>query len=484
MSLILFNSQALAQSKKADLAGNWYPSNKKTLNKQLDSYLNSATVPTVEGKIIAIISPHAGLMFSGAVAAYGYNLLSHKEIETAIILGFSHRKHYDGISVYKTSEFITPLGDLEIDEELADLMISKSERIKFSKEVFEGENSLELQLPFLKKVIPDVKIVPVVFGNPNYEDCNILSDILLDVLSKREDIVIIASTDLSHYKSYNQAVTQDAETINLIKEFKYKEIFQRGVFKDQPCCGYAPVTCTLMLAEKIGAKDIEVLNYANSGDITGDKRQVVGYVSAVVYKKTSIPEPQSESPAFKNTEGGMMLTEAQKARILKIAKESMETYIKTGKRVKFKEKDPVLLTKKGAFVTIKKNGNLRGCIGRIIADKPLCDTIAEMAIQSSSGDPRFPAVGAEELDELKIEISVLSELEKIQDVEKIKVGTHGILIRKGFYSGLLLPQVATEYDWNRDEFLAHTCNKAGLPADAWKKNAEIFIFSACIFGEE
>jgi len=179
-----------------------------------------------------------------------------------------------------------------------------------------------------------------------------------------------------------------------------------------------------------------------------------------------------------------MLNDAQKKRLLQIARNSMETYVKTGKKIELQEDDPVLLTKKGAFVTINKDNELRGCIGYIIGNHPLCETIVNMAIESATGDPRFPSVKPEELDELKIEISVLSELKEVKNVEKIQVGVHGLLIKKEFYSGLLLPQVATEYGWSREEFLEQTCNKAGLPADAWKDEAQIFIFSACVFGEE
>ena len=178
-----------------------------------------------------------------------------------------------------------------------------------------------------------------------------------------------------------------------------------------------------------------------------------------------------------------MLNEGQKERLLQIARRSIEEYFSSGKAPELTETDPTLIEKKGAFVTITKGGTLRGCIGYIEPIKPLYQTISEMAIQAAVGDPRFPAMDERELKEVRLEISVLSPLRKIDDPSQIEVGTHGIMLRQGFNSGLLLPQVATEYGWGREEFLENTCYKAGLPPDAWKKGAEISIFSADVFGE-
>lgn len=179
-----------------------------------------------------------------------------------------------------------------------------------------------------------------------------------------------------------------------------------------------------------------------------------------------------------------MLNKEQKQRLLGIARSSIEGYLKTGKPMNFSETDPELAKRSGVFVTLNKGGQLRGCIGYVQAVKPLYQAVAEMAVEAALNDPRFNPVDLEELDKLDIEISVMSPLEKIDDVNKIEVGTHGIMIKKGFYSGLLLPQVATEYGWSREEFLCQTCSKAGLPTDEWGKGAEIYIFSAEVFGEK
>ncbi|HEY4662188.1 MAG TPA: AmmeMemoRadiSam system protein A [Candidatus Humimicrobiaceae bacterium] len=179
------------------------------------------------------------------------------------------------------------------------------------------------------------------------------------------------------------------------------------------------------------------------------------------------------------------LTMEHKKILLKIARESITNTIHFGTVPEYRINDAVLNTKCGAFVTLHIGGNLRGCIGNITADTPLWETIRNMAIESAMRDPRFPSVSLNELEDIDIEISVLSPLKKIKNLEEIKVGKHGLFIKKGFYQGLLLPQVATDYKWNKVQFLEQTCFKAGLNKDCYKQvSTEIYIFSAIVFGEK
>jgi AmmeMemoRadiSam system protein A len=180
-----------------------------------------------------------------------------------------------------------------------------------------------------------------------------------------------------------------------------------------------------------------------------------------------------------------MLTPEQKKKLLALARGTLENYLKPGRILSLETYEPAFLEKSGAFVTLKVNNELRGCIGRISAESPLYRTIQEMTIEAAVNDPRFLPVSKEELEKIEIEISVLSELKMIKDADEIEAGKHGIFIRQGFRSGLLLPQVATEYNWGKEEFLMHTCLKAGLPAEAWKrKDTQVYIFSAQVFSEK
>ena len=179
-----------------------------------------------------------------------------------------------------------------------------------------------------------------------------------------------------------------------------------------------------------------------------------------------------------------MLSESEKKELLQIARESLEHYLKTGNMKVFSCKSENLKTMQGAFVTLKNHGKLRGCIGYIIGVKPLFETVAEMAVNAGTRDMRFPPVTLEELKDITFEITAMTPLEKISSPDEIEVGKHGLYIKKGFYSGLLLPQVATEYGWDKLEFLKNVCFKAGLPGDAWKEGAEIFTFSGQVFSEK
>jgi len=178
-----------------------------------------------------------------------------------------------------------------------------------------------------------------------------------------------------------------------------------------------------------------------------------------------------------------MLNTIQKNRLLEIARQSMITFVKTGERQVFKEDDPLLNESLGAFVTLHKNGQLRGCIGNMIGRGPLYGTVAEMAIEAATGDPRFPIVSPTEIDKIDIEISVLSKMKCVKDISEIKIPGHGVLVRRGFYSGVYLPQVADETGWGKEEFLTSLCrDKAGLSDDAWKNpDTELYIFTAEVF---
>ena len=218
----------------------------------------------------------------------------------------------------------------------------------------------------------------------------------------------------------------------------------------------------------------KLLNYTNSSLVTGNKKKGVW---AVGYSSWVIDQEKGELP---------MLNKEQRKKLLEIARSSIKTFLEIGKKLEVSEQDPVLLKEAGAFVTLSEHGQLRGCIGNMVGREPLYLTVRNMAVEAATGDPRFPPVGLSELKNIEIEISVLSPLEKVDSADKVQLGVHGVLIKKGFNSGVFLPQVATETGWSKEEFLSTLCTqKAGLAPDAWKdKTAEIYIFTAEIFKEE
>lgn len=477
IGLFLISSFTFAEeAKKADLAGSWYPASRNELELLVTGYLKTANPEPVKGDAFAIISPHAGYRFSGPVAAYGFKALQGKKIKTAILIGFSHRKHFDGIAVYDRGSFETPLGTVKVDADLAGQIASQNPRIRFYPDIFGEENSIEMEIPFIQYAFKDAMLVPVAFGGQSFDDAKILADALANVLKGRDDYIIIASTDLSHYHPYEEANAIDAHLVKLLNTMNARELYDESRLGLCEMCGIMPVTATLLAAQKLGYNGIKVLKYANSGDTSGDKNRVVGYLSAVIYKDKS----------EKKEEGRSMFNDDQKKRLLQIARESISSYVKDGKKKRFTEDDPALKQDMGAFVTLHENGELRGCIGNMIGHGPLYQTVADMAVEAAVGDPRFSKLSPQEIDTIDIEISVLSPLEKVNDVEDIKIPGDGVLVRKGFSSGVYLPQVADETGWTKEEFLRSLCaHKAGLPPDAWRDPAtEVYKFRAEVFGEK
>lgn len=463
--------------RKPAVAGAFYPNDKEELAKRVDDFLSNAGRADVQGRILALIVPHAGYDYSGQVAAYSFKQLENTRFKKIIIISPSHYVGFDGISIYNKGSFETPLGLVKIDEELAGRIIQRNKRFIFYPEAHQKEHAIEVELPFLQRIYKDkdFRIVPIVMGSPASEDIKILSDALYDVADN--DTLIIISVDLSHYYPYDKAVALDASGINAVKNLDPDQLVRQINDKATEIDAPVAVLAMIVFANHSGAK-AELLKYANSGDVTGDKSRVVGYSSFLVY----VPDKSEEKGEIAMEKE--YLSKEEKEKLLEIAKLSIIEAV-TGKRQFLPNVTEDRLKENcGAFVTIKENSRLRGCIGYIQAVKPLYETIKDAAKSAAVNDYRFNPVGQDELEKLELEISVLTPLKKIKDISEIEVGRHGLYMKQGFNSGLLLPQVAVEYNWDKETFLKETCGKAGLPQDAWKdKSTEIYIFSAEIFGE-
>jgi AmmeMemoRadiSam system protein B/AmmeMemoRadiSam system protein A len=483
--ILLFISIACGQDKKPDapevvryaaVAGTFYPNDPILLTSTINKFLKDAQIPNIDGEIIGIVSPHAGYVFSAPVAAYAYKALIGKKYDVVVIIAPSHQEFFKGCSVFNGDAYETPLGKLKVDKETAKQIAAKSENVYLSKIGHEiaavkmGEHSLEVQLPFLQMVLKEFSIVPIVMGEQSEKNCDDLGTILADVL-KNKKALIVASSDLSHYHPYDAARRIDAETVTVFEKGDSKSIL------NCEACGAGPITAMLIATKNLGSNQTKILKYATSGDVPeGERGRVVGYMSGISVK----PNGKSNS-----TKVGFDLSLDEKKELIALAKETINKCVNGEKISDYSPKNEILKRICGAFVTIHKKGDLRGCIGHIIATEPLYKTVQSMAVAAALEDPRFVPVSKEELPLLDIEISVLSPFERVTDIDEIKVGVHGLLISKGGYRGLLLPQVATEYNWDRDTFLQQTCRKAGLPGDAYKDpSAVIEKFSAIVFGEK
>jgi hypothetical protein len=456
------------------VAGTFYPAVAEDLAAQIRGFLQSVPSRPLPGSIKALISPHAGYVYSGQVAAHAYKLLEGMHFDTVIVIAPSHRHSFRGASVYPRGAYEIPLGLIPVDHSLADQLIRDCRLITAIPEAHAREHSLEVQLPFLKMVLGDFTLLPLVMGSCDYADCEAIASSLHRAV-KDKRVLFVASSDLSHYHPYQAAVALDQKVINLVTSFDAHGLYQALTTETCEACGALPIITTMLCAQKLGATRAEELCYANSGDVSGDKSAVVGYFSAALYAASG--EARTRAVGV-----DLGLTDVEKKVLHTIARTAIESSC-GGKGLP--EPPPLtgpLREKRGAFVTLHKGGNLRGCIGYIRAQKPLYQTIREMALAAAFQDSRFRPVTADELKDLSIEISVLTPLKKISRIDEIEVGTHGIYIVKDFHSGLLLPQVATENKWDRVTFIRHTCTKAGLPENAWQESdAEIYIFSADIF---
>lgn len=461
------------------VAGSFYTSDPKALEREIKQYLDAVPSEKIQGEVVALIAPHAGYIYSGQVAAYAYKLLKENSFDKVVVIAPSHHVYFRGASVYATGAFRTPLGIIPIDEEIARKLMKEDPSISFMPQAHAEEHSLEVQLPFLQTVLKDFKLVPIVMGDQGFKNCQVLSDALYRVI-KGKKILIVASSDLSHFHPYVEAVRLDSMVTDRIRKFDAPGLAQDISKGSCEACGGGPIVTVMLLAGKIGADKAKVLKYANSGDVTGDRNRIVGYAAAVLYKEGKGETVKGVAPRKAGIDLG--LTDEEKRLLHQVAKTSIEARLRGEALPHFEPDTPTLKEKRGAFVSLHRQGELRGCIGYIQAYKPLYQTVQEMAVAAAFQDTRFIPLRKEELKDLEIEISVLTPLRKITDPKEIQVGKHGIYIMKGFSSGLLLPQVATDYKWDVMTFLENTCRKAGLPDDAWKeKDAEIYIFSADIF---
>ncbi len=459
------------------VAGSFYPADPKALAAAVDGYISRASAPAPGAGLVALISPHAGYEFSGGVAARGYSLLKGLKFDRVVVIAPSHVESFPFAAVYDGDAYATPLGSIRVDRAFCSKLVAASPLLRSSSRGHaplgsRGEHALEVQLPFLQRTLGSFKLVPIVMGEQTYDASRALGLGLARLIAANTPTLIVASSDLSHFHPYDDAVRLDRKTLNALHEWDYLSLSRNLQMNVWEACGGEPIVAAMIAAERLGAGEARVLKYANSGDATGDRRQVVGYGSVALLKRAA---STASTPDF-------TLTAAEKTALLKLARQSVETAVRDHKLADPGSMPDALTQERGAFVTLKKRGELRGCIGYVSPLKPLAITVRDVAAFAALKDQRFTPVIPAELGELQYEISVLSPLRRVLDVKQIQTGKHGLVVRKRNYEGLLLPQVATEQHWDRMQFLRETCVKAGLPPDAWKDpDTDIFSFTALVF---
>jgi len=451
------------------VAGSWYPGDEEELSNAVDGYFLNVKKLDINGTIKAIIAPHAGYAYSGQIAATAFKQLDdiYKDV---FLLGPSHRYPLEKASIADATHYKTPLGEIKISEKAKQML--KEEIINSIPEAHAKEHSLEIELPFLQKQLSNFELVPILIGRIDPEQ---FKEIILKYLE--EDDLIVVSVDLSHYHEYEEAKELDYFAIE-----KIINLDDIGIFNAEIDAPWAVSTLLKIAKEKNWIPYL--LYYANSGDITKDKTRVVGYASILFYEE----EKKEEELTKKEKE----LSNEEKDFLLNLARKTLDGYYKTGKKININEEHLTenLLNVQGCFVTLVKNGRLRGCIGHILPQEELYKCVIDNAISAAIYDTRFNPVTKDELKDIEIDVSVLSVPEKLpfesgeELKSKLRPLIDGVVLKQGFYQSTYLPQVWEQLP-GKEQFLSSLCNKAGMDSNCWKDTkTEVFTYQADVFEEE
>lgn len=468
-----------AVSHVSPFGGSWYPDDPRQLNDLLDKLFADSrerTGPYLLPRGMAFVVPHAGLVYSGTVAAAAYRHLERDQPERVVLLGFAHRGAPPGVWIPEIDSFRTPLGDILIDRQAADELVETPE-FGYLPESGLCDHSVEIQLPLLRRAAPSARLVPIYVSHLD----PVTRESAAATLAKwvRPGTVLLASSDFTHYgKAFHYTpFPADAWVADRLRGLDESLIEAAGSLRTEmffgtlrstsaTLCGFEPIgllLATLRLLDGFDEVFQEVLDYQTSGDITGDFRQSVSYAALGYF-------PYS---AFR-------LAEPDQAALIESARRTLGHYLETGER---KPMPPAsgsvaLERRAAAFVTLRKDGHLRGCVGRRGALEPLAKAVPELTLAAALEDSRFEAVVPSETG-IDVEISVLSPLKRVPGRECFRVNEHGALLEAGHHQGLLLPQVATERNWTSEQFFEALARKAGTGVHVYRDlSTRIFVFRA------
>ena len=424
----------------ATQANRFYEGNPQQLSHEVDSFLALHDGSATYNNVAALIVPHAGYYYSGNVAASAYATLNpQKHYQRIFLLGPSHHEWLDGASVNSEADFYaTPLGKVKVDRETTRQLREADSLFFYQKKAHDREHCLEVQLPFLQRRLGNVPpIVPIIISTNDFAHLRRMAEVLKPYFN--DDNLFVISSDFSHYPSYEDACEVDART-----------------------------------GEAIASGDVEQFLAAIELNTRSEKDNLATSACGEFAILTLMLMLDSDED--------FTLSDQEKKILKGIALQSIKDSL-DGKRL-----DPTLATEFptlnrncGAFVSLHKHGQLRGCIGHFGEDFPLPEIVAEMARAAAFEDPRFTPLRREELDDIDIEISVLTPMRRIQSLDEFQLHRHGIYIRKGYRSGTFLPQVADEVNWTKEEFVGHCSrDKAGLGWNGWR-DAELYVYEAIVF---
>ncbi len=399
--------------RKPVVAGQFYPGAPDQLRSMIEGLVDEKAV---KEEVIGLLSPHAGYVYSGPVAGATISRIKFKD--TFIIMGPNHTGSGKPLSIMTEGVWKTPLGEVEIDSELGKRILATSGYLQEDRLAHQYEHSIEVQLPFLQYFKSDIKLVPIILAYASgaiYKEIG--KGLARAIKESNRGVVIIASSDMTHYESQESARRKDTQAIEAMLDLNEDELLKRVQELDISMCGYAPAVSLISAAKELGAGEAELVRYQTSGDTSGDYSSVVGYA-------------------------GIIIKGARMSPLVRLAKETVETYVKEGKTPELKELTPEMMERAGVFVSIHKLGELRGCIGTF---EPVTSNVAEEtianAISSATRDPRFPPIAPNELKDLEYSVDVLTTPEPVDSQDQLDPKKYGVIVQAGFRRGLLLPDL-------------------------------------------
>jgi len=394
------------------VAGQFYPGTANQLRSMIKEMVDEKAA---KEEVIGMVVPHAGYIYSGPVTGATISRIKFKD--TFIIIGPNHTGMGKPLSIMTEGVWKTPLGEVETDSELSKKILASSKYLQEDSRAHQYEHSIEVQLPFLQHFKPDVKLVPIILsyaGGDVYKEIG--RAIAKAIKELNREAVIVASSDMTHYEPQDSARDKDYQAIEAMLDLDEDELLKRVREFNITMCGYAPAVSVICAAKELDAQGTELVKYMTSGDTTGDYSSVVGYAGLIIKRMSPL---------------------------VKLARETVETYVKQGKTPELpKELTPEMKEKAGVFVSIHKRGDLRGCIGTF---EPTTNNVAEEivinAISSATRDPRFPPIAPNELKDLDYSVDVLTSPEPIGSQEQLDPKKYGVIVQAGWRRGLLLPDL-------------------------------------------
>lgn len=481
-------------------AGSWYPGTREALTGMLQDFVAQTEArEQAAASPIALILPHAGYRYSGRTAMATLQTVAHRSWTRIFLLGPSHRTPLPNRACLPSvTHFRTPLGDLAVDREYIDALLQHDLFIQ-QPGVHDHEHSLQMEMPLLQHLWPEradarqPRIVPIIIGRLDPPTARRLAARLRPHLD--ENTLVIVSSDFTHYgPNYGYIPFRDDVEANLKKlDLGAWEVIRAldpvaftayGTETGITICGQEPIRVLLHLLPS--SAQAQLLRYDTSGRITGDFNNSVSYLGIRFdgsWKEGTpdMMEPSAPPPA-------PPLSAEEKQHLLQLARKTLDAQFREGKLLSPEQlgisTTPAMQQTRGAFVTLKQQGHLRGCIGSIFPVEPLADSVQHNALQAAFRDPRFPAVTEKELAGLHLEISALTPPREVTSTGEIVIGKHGIVLNKDGRRSVFLPQVATEQGWDLPTTLSYLAQKAGLPADAWREGTTFQVFEAEVFGEK